>query len=394
MFHILPGIPTTYALSSPEVEAESFILLDYETNVVLAERNSHIARPPASMTKMMSEFIVLDQIKSGKLSWEEQVTVSARVEGIDQAQIYLQTGEQETVRELFVAMAVQSANDAAVALAEHIAGSEEHFVKMMNEKAKALGMDDTTYCNATGLDPHLYRDPPECTSKHVMSARDAATLAIQLIKAHPQVVKTTSLSTYTFRPGTLREQKVTNWNEMLTGLKYAYAGVDGVKTGHTNSAGYCFTGSAKRADRHYITVVMGTHSKSKRFTETKKLFDFGFENFKPKEWITKNKSIENGKVLPLPNGVEREVVIVPKDSLRLPTINAEQDKYEVKVMLEPGLKAPVKSDQVVGQATVYYEGKEIEGVIPVDIVTTTGVEEASWLRLFFRKGGDEIRSWF
>lgn len=392
---ILLSPASAYAANNlPQIEAKSYIILDFESGAMLGGLAEDEPRPPASMTKMMSQLIVLDHIKAGKINWEDEVTVSPRAAAIDEAQIFLQPGEKETVRELFIAMAVQSANDATAALAEHVAGSEEAFVELMNKKAAELGMKQTHFRNSTGLDMHLYPDPPDVDGDHVMSAHDSAILATQLMKSYPEVLEIASMPTYTFREGTAREQKVTNWNWMLPGLSQFYEGVDGLKTGSTNAAGYCFTGTATRGDFRLVTVVMGAGSKSSRFTETAKLLNYGFNHYVVETVVGEKKAIPGITSLALPNGVERLVPVVAKEEIKLPLHKDEKDKYEIVVTFEPNLQAPMAAGTVVGQAKVLYDGKEIKGIAPVDVVTTVDVEEASWIRLFFRDLGDTIRGWF
>ncbi|TCS95471.1 D-alanyl-D-alanine carboxypeptidase family protein [Hazenella coriacea] len=380
--------------SKLEINAKSYIVMDFESGAILEEKQMDEARPPASMTKMMSEFVVLDLIKEGKLKWEDQVTVSPRAAAIQEASIGLRAGEKETVKELFIAMAVQSANDATVVLAEHIGESEEKFVDMMNQKAKELGMNHTHYCYSTGLEKHLYPDPPQCDGKHVMSARDSAILAKELMKEHPDVLEITSIPNYTFGKGTSREMKVPNWNFMLPGSQVEYDGVDGVKTGYTDAAGYCFTGTAQRGSYRLVTVVMGTNSQINRFKETAKLLDYGFQEFEFQNLVPENKPIPKYEELSLPNGVEREVPVVAKTNVQLPTHKNEQDQYEIKVTYKPNLQAPINAGTVVGEAQVLYKGKEIPGMEPVEVITQTDIEEGSWFRLFFRDVGDTISDWF
>ncbi|SEM83618.1 D-alanyl-D-alanine carboxypeptidase family protein [Lihuaxuella thermophila] len=378
----------------PGVRAKSYILMDFASGVILDEKAADQPRPPASMTKLMSAYIVLDKIEAGELRWEDEVTVSKRAAAIEEAQIHLKAGERETVRELFIAMAVQSANDATVALAEHVAGNEEAFVQLMNDKARRLGMEHTHYVNATGLDRKLYPVPPKVEGEHVMSARDAAILAVQLLRAHPDILQITALPTYTFRKGTPRQQKVINWNRMLPGLKQYYKGVDGLKTGHTNAAGYCFTGTAKRGDYRLVSVVMGTASETLRFTETKKLFDYGFQRYQLKTLIPEFKPVPGTPSLALPNGVERTVPVVVEEAIQLPVRMGEENKYQFKVTFNPGVKAPLGTGAVVGQVKVLYNGQEIKGLAPVNLLAAAHVEEASWFRLFFRDVGDTVKSWF
>lgn len=378
----------------PDVEARSYFLMDLQSGVVLAKKNADQSFPPASMTKMMSALVVLDHIHNGKLNWNDNVTVSERAQRVDEAQIFLVAGEKITVRELFRAMLVYSANDATVALAEHVAGTEENFVQLMNEKARELGLENTHYRTATGLDLHLYADPPAVPGKHVMSAHDTAVLTSHLIQTYPEVLETTSIPKYTFRQGTAGEQQVNNWNRMLPGFNHEYPGIDGMKTGHTNSAGYCFTGTANRQGFRLVSVVMGTKNDDKRFSETKKLLDYGYGEFVPFTLTAKGGKIPGQENLPLPNGVERSVPVVASKPVIVPIPRGEQSKYAVKVEFDSNLRAPLSKGTVVGKAFLFYDGVKVEGFQPVKVVTAQSIEEGSWVRLFFRSVGDEISSWF
>jgi serine-type D-Ala-D-Ala carboxypeptidase (penicillin-binding protein 5/6) len=390
-FLLIYPIQVRAAPGLAKVDAKSYIIIDFASGVILDGKMIETPRPPASMTKMMTEFIILDQIAAGKLRWEEEVTVPKRVTAIDEAQIYLVAGEKKTVRELFIAMAVQSANDAAVALAEHVGGSEEAFVEQMNQKAVELGMKHTHYRNSTGLDPAV---SSQAEGKHEMSAHDAAILAVQLIKAHANMLDIASIPTYTFHKGTKQEQKVTNSNWMLPGLQQVYQGVDGVKTGYTRAAGYCFTGTAKRGEVRLVTVVMAARSQIGRFAETKKLLDYGFEQFQLATLVAEQASIPGATSLPLSNGVERTVPIVVRTKIQLPVHIGEREKYRVEVQLQQGLKAPLAAGTVVGSARVLYDGKEVKGLSEYEVVTQVAVAEASGFRLFLREIGDTIRGWF
>lgn len=379
---------------APDVKAKSYILIDYDSGAVLDEFKIDDKRAPASMTKMMSAFVVLDKISEGTLKWEDIVTVSPRAAQIEEAQLFLKAGEQVSVRELFTGMLVYSANDATVALAEHVGGSEEGFVEMMNQKAKALGMEHTHYRCASGLDMHLYPDPPDVPGEHVMSAHDTAILARELIKTHPEVLEITSIPNATFLQGTDHAQKKPNWNKMLPGFKHFYEGVDGMKTGHTNEAGYCFTGTAKRQDFRLISVVMGTASDDARFSETKKLLDYGFDFFQPTQLIAKNGKVAGKESLALPNGVERTVPVVASEEIKIPTQFGEKENYTIQVQFKKGIQAPLSKGDVVGEARVLYKNHPVKGVAPIQMVAAAPVEKASEVRLFFRAAGDTIKSWF
>ncbi|MDF2718761.1 MAG: dacA, partial [Paenibacillus sp.] len=256
------------------LNVKSAILMDAQSGQILFERNADQALPPASMTKMMTEYIVMEQIKSGKIKWEDQVATSKYASDVPGSGDLLANGEKLTVRQMFQAMSIYSGNDATVALAEHAGGTEADFARLMNEKAKQLGMTTAHFATATGLSRTDLKDVEgapfyDGTENTVMSARDAATLAYRIVNDHPEVLefaKTTSLK--------LRERDkspMINWNWMLEGnssvanfKKYAYPGLDGLKTGYTDEAGYCFTGTAVRNGMRLITVVMGTRTEAER----------------------------------------------------------------------------------------------------------------------------------
>lgn len=377
-----------------DVQAKAYFIMDVKSGAILAEKNADQPLPPASMTKMMTQLLVLDQIKQGKLTWDELVKVSPRASAINEAEIQLQSNDQMTVKELFIASVVQSANDATVVLAERIGGTETQFVELMNQKAKEIGMKNTHYRNATGLNMSDYPDPPQVEGDHVMAAHDSAILADYLIENYPDILTYTSISNYTFRSGTPRQIEVKNWNWMLPNRKAPYPGVDGMKTGHTNAAGYCFTGTAQKDEFRLVTVVMGTASEPKRFSETAKLLDFGFNNFEYRVLAKQNQAIPGFEKLALPNGVEEKVGVQTKEMIQLPLRKGEEQKYQYKVQFQPNIKAPLQAGQTVGTVEITYNGQPMKGIQPIDLVTSQSVEEGSWIRLFFRGIGNEISSWF
>ncbi|SFI71050.1 D-alanyl-D-alanine carboxypeptidase family protein [Thermoflavimicrobium dichotomicum] len=404
-FFCLFGFPASLVAAEqpklPDIKAEAYYIMDFETGATLAEYNAEEPRAPASMTKMMSAFVVLDQIKAGKLRWDDKVEISKRAAAIPEAKIDLKPGKEETVRTLFDAMLIQSANNATVALAEKVGRSEEGFVALMNKKAKELGMKNTQFRTASGLDEKSYgRYMPAMPAGHrqfennVMSAHDTAILARKLIQTHPEVLKTTETKTKTLREGTSREEKIKNWNLMLPSFPHAFEGVDGIKTGHTDEAGYCFTGTAKRGELRLITVIMGAKSDDRRFIETKKLLEYGFEHYELKTMLTANQPVPKHSTLALPNGVEREVPVGVKTSVKAPVLKGEDSKYTYQVQFDPAVKAPLKKGDVVGQVKVLYNGKEIKNIDPVQLTAQADVEEASSIRLFFRDLFDSITSWF
>lgn len=367
-----------------QIQARSYVLMEMVSGRILVEENSQNAYAPASLTKIMTEYIVLREIKEGRLDWNEQVTISANAASIGEAQVFLRAGEKRTVEDLFHAVSIQSANDASVALAEHIAGSETEFVGMMNETAKELGLTKTHFRNSTGLPMRLYVNPPQVGGEHLMSATDVAELTRHLLHDFPEVRDMISQSRYSFRKGEPREVKLTNTNRMLPGLSHYYEGVDGVKTGFTTKAGYCFAGSAQRDGVQLLAVVMGSSSKNQRFQQTAELLDYGFDQIQLRDWIKKGDSIPTMEMAQVKGGVEPEVALEAGDSLRYPVKKGEEDRYSWEVALDGELRAPLQAGDVVGEARFLYDGKKVDAVDPIPVVIAVDVEEAGWIRLFFR----------
>ncbi|MGH0601638.1 D-alanyl-D-alanine carboxypeptidase family protein [Bacillus mycoides] len=250
------------------IQAKAAILMDAESGKIIYKKNEDIPFAPASMSKMMTEYIVLEQIENGSLKWDDSVTISSNAVNSEGVKIYVKDGDRLTVRELFHAMVISSANNAAIALAEHIAKSEKNFTLLMNEKAKQLKLStQTRFVNATGL-------ANEKNEESQMTALDAAKLAQHLIKNYPNILEVTKLTSFNLHGTT-----VNTTNKMLypSNRRLYFQGVDGLKTGFTDAAGYCFTGTAKLDGKRMISVVMGTSNGSQRFIETKKLFSYGFD---------------------------------------------------------------------------------------------------------------------
>ena len=370
--------------SELDIEAKSYVLMDAQSGSILLSKEADTPLPPASMTKMMTEYLVLEAIENGDLSWEQEITVSANASRIDGSQVWLAHQEVRTVKELFTAMSVYSANDATVALAEEIAGDETAFVAMMNEKAEQMGLADTHFLNSTGLPQDMYPDPPKVEGKHLMSARDSATLGRHLITDFPNITEFTTIDTETFREGENGAIDMINWNRMISGLEHAYEGVDGLKTGNTDDAGFCFTGTAVRDDMRLITVVMGADSESKRFEETKKLLDYGFENFELHTFLEEKSTVPGYETVPVTGGKETEVEALTADAIHLAAQSDAIDQYEAEVTFKNGLTAPIKAGEAIGEVTYSLDGKAITNFQPVPLLAATDVEEAGWFRLFFR----------
>ncbi|GAA4070109.1 D-alanyl-D-alanine carboxypeptidase family protein [Amphibacillus indicireducens] len=268
-----------WKLTDIELEASSVILIDAETGHVIYQENSELSLPTASMAKMMTELVVLEAIEEGQLDWDTHVSISDYAYYISHhpgyASVDLEQDRTYTVEELFHAMAIHSANGATIALAEAVSGSETLFVQQMNLRAEDLGLSASKFVNSTGLDnEHLgqFFSVGTVDDTNHMSARDLATLARHLINHHPILLKITSQSEYL-----ANDQEYINTNLMLSDF-IPYQGVDGLKTGYTDLAGYGFTGTVEQNGVRFISVVMGTESVMQRFIETEKLYNYAFNH--------------------------------------------------------------------------------------------------------------------
>lgn len=297
-------------------------------------------------------------------------------------------------------MAVGSANDATVALAELVSGSEEQFVELMNQTAQKMGMKNTYFINSTGLDradmPKKFR--PDLDKETVMSARDAATLAKFIVTDHPDFTEFTTIQSYKFRDRDTAP--IINYNWMLEANKsipnfkaYAYPGLDGLKTGHTTNAGNCFTGTAVRDGMRLISVVMGANSEAHRFTETKKVLDYGFNNFEIKQVVAPKAVIAGTETVPVLKGKNKDVSIVTDEgvSFIVPKGTVSPEVTTTVVTNDPAtLVAPIAQSSKVGKVTYSYkaEGMQAAQEKTVNLITVEEAEKAGWFKLFLRAIGD------
>lgn len=398
------------AAESVDVNAEAAILIDAESGKVLYEKEADKKLAIASMTKMMTEYLVLDAIENKKIKWDQEVTVSDYAQKVSQnnslSNVPLLKEVKYTVKELYEAMAIYSANGATIALAELVSGgSEADFVKMMNEKAKELGLDDAKFVNTTGLNnKDLLGQHPvgEATEENMMSARSTARLAYELLKQHPDVLETASIPTKEFTKGLDEGKaiKMLNWNWMLEGLDLEYPGVDGLKTGSTDKAGYSFTGTIEKDGMRLISVVMKTNSPIARFRETAKLFDWGFSNFSKQDVVPKGYQFKNNTTVPVVKGKEKKVEVEAADALQMIVKNNEKDQYEPTFQLDKkklendALVAPLKKGEKVGIVSVTYKGNGTdygyitgEKAYSTPLVTKEEVKKANWFTLGMRGTG-------
>nr|WP_283249523.1 serine hydrolase [Lederbergia citrea] len=401
----------SFAKGSLDVNADAAIIVEASTGKILYAKNEDTALGIASMTKMMTEYLMFEAIKDKKLKWDQKQTISeyAHLVSIDSSlsNVGLEVGKKYTIRELYEAMAIFSANGATIAIAEAIAGSESEFVKLMNKKAKELGLKDYKFVNSSGVNNRdLKGKHPKGTGpedENVMSARATAKLASRLMKDYPEVLETSSIPRKEFR-NLIGEMK--NWNQMLPSLEYEYPGVDGLKTGTTDFAGRCFTGTAERDNMRVITVVMnakdsnGMSSDRGRFGETKKMMEYAFSNFSIKEIFPENYKIKGHESLPVIKGKEKSVKIHSQAPLKIVIKNGEEKSYKPvftedkkKINKHGQVTAPLKKGEQVGTlGAVYKEGKDFgyleKSYKPtVKVITAEKAEKANWFVLMMRGVG-------
>jgi serine-type D-Ala-D-Ala carboxypeptidase (penicillin-binding protein 5/6) len=419
VFSLFTGLNRAEAAADLDVNASGAILVDAKTGMVLYEKNSETALGIASMTKMMTEYLLLEAVKEGKVKWDQEYVVSPELSKMSHddslSNVYLRVESKYPVKDLYAAMAIESANAATMAIAEVVAGSEAKFVELMNQKAAELGLKTYKFVNSSGLNnrdilkhfTEVVGDPDE---ENIMAAKDVATLAFRLLNDFPEVLDTSSIPEKVFAKGTEDEFVMDNWNWMLEGYKeiaedypnyqqFVYEGLDGLKTGSTPFAGYNFTGTAERNGQRFISVVMNTGSQSERFKETRKIMDYAFNNFSKKEIVPQHFQVKGKKTLPVTKGKEDQVKIYTKDAVNVVIKNDEKDSYKTvltidkkKVNKQGELTAPIKKGEKVGTLTIESKNDENLGFITdkgksnitVDVVAAEDVEKANWFVLMMR----------
>lgn len=349
--------------------AKSAILIEASTGEVLFEKNADERLVPASMTKMMSMLVIIEAIENGDLKWNQEIQVSENASSMGGSQILLETGEKMSVRDLFKGVAIASGNDAVVALAEAVAGTEDAFVQKMNDKAKELGLKNTNFKNPHGLD----------TANHYSSARDMSLIAKELVK-HEKVLEFTSVYEDYLRENTDRKIWLVNTNKLVR----FYDGVDGLKTGFTEGAGYCLTATAKKDGMRVIAVVMGEADSKTRNQEVSEMLDYAFAQYKLDNLLEDGYSLGKYKVY---NGKDEFVTVIPKDGatiLRKKGEKSSKATYEADVY---ELKAPLKKGDVVGSLKIKEDGKVIR---KVKLTVDKNVKKANYLELLGRNIRDMV----
>ncbi|MCI1774871.1 D-alanyl-D-alanine carboxypeptidase family protein [Paenibacillus lautus] len=347
--------------------ARSAILLDADTGTIIYEKNSHDKLPPASITKVMTMLLTMEAIDEGQLKWTDKVRTSEYAASMGGSQIFLEPGEEMTVDEMLKGIAMASGNDASVAMAEKIAGSEEGFVKMMNEKAAELGMKDTHFVNCNGL-------PAE---NHYTSAHDIAVMSRELLK-YDQITKYTGAYQDYLRKDSEKPFWLVNTNKLVR----FYTGADGLKTGYTSEAKFCLSATAKRDGLRAVAVVMGAPDTKTRNNEVSRMFDYAFSQYtmhsiyKPGEVLGIVK-VQKGDVPEISIQAEKDYSVLVKKGVKNPDIRHE-------IQLDPNVKAPVAAGQVIGKLSVY-QGEQV--VKEFELTSPVEVKKAGFWKLFKRTTG-------
>jgi D-alanyl-D-alanine carboxypeptidase (penicillin-binding protein 5/6) len=344
----------TPAPKAPEVAAKSYILQDYNSGKVLAAVNAAQRLPPASITKLMTAYVVSQELESGNIALEDEVLISEKAWRMVGSRSFIEVNSRVSVEVLLRGMIIQSGNDAAVALAEHIAGSEETFSQMMNQYAQQLGMFNTNYQNATGLPG----------KEHYTTAEDIAILSAAVIRDLKHY------AWYSEKEFTYNNITQHNRNKLLWRDK----SVDGLKTGHTEEAGYCLAASAKRDGMRLISVVLGTRSENARAQETQKLFNYGFRFFETHDLYQAGQQIADSKVW---QGAADKVLLGLDKALTITVSRGRYDELVATTNIQKPIIAPIVDGQVLGEVQIHLAG---ELVATEQLVAIAAVEKGSWWR--------------
>ncbi|MBR4016919.1 MAG: D-alanyl-D-alanine carboxypeptidase [Oscillospiraceae bacterium] len=345
-----------------DIPAKSAVLMDVTTGKILYEQDAHTALAPASVTKVMTMLLIMEAIDDGRIHWDDPVTTSEAAAAKGGSQVFLKEGETMSVSEMVKAIAVSSANDCACAMAEHLAGSEEGFVALMNARAKELGMNDTNFVNCTGL------DDDENAKDHKTSAYDIAIMSRQLLKNHPDIKKFTTIWMDTVRNGAFG---LSNTNKLVR----FYRGATGLKTGFTSKAGYCLSASAMREDMELVAVVMGCETSKDRFAAAKGLLDSGFAGYALV--LPQTEKAES----PVKLGVKDTVTAVPAGEDAVLIDKSQKNQVTQQVELTESVDAPVSKGQRLG--TLYMKaGEQVLKEIPM--VAEEAVEKLTFWQMWSR----------
>ena len=358
-FGILALLPLSAgAISEEEITAPAGILMEASTGKILFEKNSHEQRACASITKVMTLLLAMEAIENGVLKYDDMLTASAHAASMGGSDIWLEEGEQMSVDDLIKATAVASANDAAVVLAETIAGSEDSFVEQMNSRAKELGMKDTVFKNCNGLDE----------DGHLTSAYDVAVMSKELIK-HEKIFDYTSIWLDYLRDG---ETQIVNTNKLLK----TYTGITGLKTGTTDDAGCCMSATATRDGITVIAVVLGCDTGTSRFADCATLMDYGFANYKTQKLTLPEESLNSVQVK---DGMIGQVEVECQEPGTVVLTKKENGEVQAKYTYKEDITAPITKGDVLGEVTYYMGDEEVK---KIQITAKTNVEKITFSSVF------------
>ena len=340
-------IPVTVKAEELDLTAKSSILIEASTGEILSEKNSDEKLAPASMTKIMTMLLIMESLEKNEYSLEDKVNISTNAASMGGSQVFLEAGSELKVKELLKAIAIASANDAAVAMAEYTAGSTESFVNLMNEKAASLGCTNTTFKNVHGLD----------TEGHLTTAKDMSIMARELLK-HEEILTFSSIYEEFLNKPDGSSTWMVNTNKLI---KY-YNGLDGLKTGFTKNAGYCLTATAKRNNMRLISVVMNEPTTEKRSSDTIKLLNYGFANYKIKVVMPKDQDLGS---IEIKKGKKETVGIkLTEDATNLESIS-DNKKYGFNINVDK-IKAPIKVGDIIGKLEITIDGS-VKKEIPITV---------------------------
>ena len=357
---LLNFIPFNVFASELVPNGESSILIEATTGKIIFEKNIDKKLSIASMTKMVAQIIILEEVENNKIKWDDVVTVSRNASGMGGSQIYLEEGEKMTVRDLMKGISVASANDATVALAEYISGTEEKFVKRMNDKVKELGLKNTNFMNCTGLDE----------DNHYSTAYDMAMIARDLVLNHKEIFTFSSIYEDYLRENTKNKFWLVNTNKLIN----FYEGADGLKTGHTDQAGYCLATTAKRNSLRLIGVILGEKNSKVRNNEMVDLLDYGFNNIKS-EVIKKKGEVLTKKIIY--HGDKKYLNIGVKDDLVFYYDKDNDNKYKFNYSYND-IYLPIKKGSIIGKVNVYYEDILVN---TSDLIALDDINKVSFFKL-------------
>ncbi|TFJ93759.1 D-alanyl-D-alanine carboxypeptidase family protein [Lentibacillus salicampi] len=352
-------------------DARSAILIERDTGEMLFDKNAHKKLPPASMTKVMTLLLIMEALDQGKIEKDETIRVSERAASMGGSQIFLEAGEEMSVNDLLKGVAVASGNDASVALAERISGSEKAFVEQMNKKAEALGLENTQFQNVTGLP----------TENHYSTAHDMAVMSKELLK-YESITNYTSIYEDYLRKGEENEFWLVNTNKLVK----SYPGVDGLKTGYTNEAKYCLTATAEKSDMRMIAVVMGADTTKERNASISGMLDYAFNHYETKNLYEKGQTITTLDML---KAEDPSIDVTASESISTIHRKGEKDKkVSTSVNLKSDIELPISKGDEVGELVIKNNGKTLS---KSPLIVDYDVEEASYLTLLKRTAQNMVK---